>query len=59
VADLLPGTRMIDVDGEPGLAREYGTRVPVLVVAGRIVAEGRIDAETLATLVAGGFTGPD
>jgi len=35
---------IVDVDGDPGLASEFGLRVPVLAVAGRVVCEGRYDS---------------
>lgn len=40
-----PPARIVacDVDGEPSLQRLYGDRVPVLVVDGVVVLEGRFD----------------
>jgi len=35
---------LVDVDGDPGLAAEFGLRVPVLALAGRVVCEGRYDS---------------
>lgn len=35
---------IVDVDGDPGLAMEFGLRVPVLAVAGRVICEGRYDS---------------
>ena len=35
---------VVDVDGDPGLAVEFGLRVPVLALAGRVVCEGRYDS---------------
>ncbi len=44
----LPGARampeLVDVDGDPTLALEFGLRVPVLVLAGRVLCEGRYDS---------------
>jgi hypothetical protein len=34
---------IVDVDGDAGLAAEYGLRVPVLALAGRVVCEGIYD----------------
>ncbi len=34
---------VVDVDREPGLAAEFGMRVPVFAVAGQVVCEGRYD----------------
>ncbi len=47
-----PGAvEIVDVDGEAGLQRRYGVRVPVLVGDGRIVMEGRFDEIELARLL--------
>lgn len=35
---------LVDVDGNPALAAEFGLRVPVLALAGRVVCEGRYDS---------------
>jgi hypothetical protein len=35
---------VIDVDSDPALAVEFGLRVPVLTVAGRVVCEGRYES---------------
>jgi hypothetical protein len=35
---------IVDVDGDPGPATEFGLRVPVLTVAGRVVCEGHYDS---------------
>jgi hypothetical protein len=48
---LVEGLRLRDVDAEPGLAAEFGLRVPVLRIAGRAACEGRYDrAEVRAAL---------
>jgi hypothetical protein len=44
LADL----RLRDVDGEPELAAEFGLRVPVLRLAGRVACEGRYDRDQVA-----------
>ena len=36
-----------DVDADPELFRLYDFRVPVLLVDGRVVGEGRLDEQTL------------
>jgi hypothetical protein len=46
---------LVDVDAEPGLQRRYGTRVPVLVVDGGVVMEGRFDEAELIRLLTLGF----
>ena len=35
---------IVDVDGSPALAIEFGLRVPVLTLAGTVVCEGRYDS---------------
>lgn len=39
----LPSLRTADVDADPGLASEYGLRVPVLALDGAVVCEGAYD----------------
>ena len=39
-----------DVDAEPELFRLYDFRVPVVLAAGKVVAEGRITAEIARSL---------
>ena len=41
---------LLDVDADPKLYRLYDFRVPVLLVDGRVVAEGVIDARALSAL---------
>ena len=62
VEDLLPHhaphARIVESGGDSDLEREYGLRVPVLVVDGHSVAEGRIDEATvIIALAEGGFRG--
>lgn len=42
---------LIDVDEDPELKRRYDTRVPVIVVDGREVAEGQIQPGTVARAI--------
>ena len=42
--DLEFELREVDVDADPRLTERYGERVPVVAVAGREVAEGRVGA---------------
>ncbi len=52
VAQARAGTvEIIDVDGESELQSRYGSRVPVLVVNGTVVMEGRFDEPELARLL--------
>lgn len=39
--------RLLDVDEDPELARLYDFRVPVVLLDGRVVAEGKVDVELL------------
>jgi len=39
-----------DVDADPELFRLYDFRVPVVLLDGRVVAEGRIDPSVLSAL---------
>ena len=39
-----------DVDSDPELFRLYDFRVPVVLLDGRVVAEGRIDPSVLSAL---------
>ena len=63
VEDLLhhhvPLARIVEIDGDGVLEREFGLRVPVLLVDGRCVAEGRIDEATLIAALAAALTGRD
>jgi hypothetical protein len=42
---LVERLQLRDVDAAPGLAAEFGLRVPVLRFAGRTVCEGRYDRD--------------
>lgn len=39
------GVSVVDVDGDPALARKYGHRVPVLLADGDFVCDYRLDRE--------------
>jgi GNAT superfamily N-acetyltransferase len=43
-----------DVDGDPELFRLYDFRVPVVLIDGRVVGEGRLDREVLGRALASG-----
>ena len=47
-AGWLDRLETVDVDTEMSLAREFGLRVPVLTVAGRVACEGRYDRDKVA-----------
>jgi hypothetical protein len=46
--ELLDAVVTRDVDAEPTLALEFGLRVPVLTVGGRVACEGRYDRDKVA-----------
>ena len=48
-----PEIAVIDVDASADLAREFGTRVPVVEVDGRVLIEGRFDEPELLARLAG------
>lgn len=45
---LAPAARLVEVSDDPDLESLFGSRVPVLSVGGRVVAEGRIDEAAMA-----------
>jgi glutaredoxin len=55
-ADLLEALAVpfttVDIDGHGDLVAAFGTRVPVIEVDGRVVAEGRIDPGLVARSLA-------
>jgi hypothetical protein len=40
--------RLRDVDADPEMSRLYDFRVPVVLVDGRVVGEGRLDRDVLS-----------
>ena len=48
-AGWLDRLEIVDVDAEMALAREFGLRVPVLMVDGHVACEGRYDRDKVAT----------
>jgi glutaredoxin len=53
LAAHVPEIAVIDVDASADLAREFGTRVPVVEVDGRVLIEGRFDEPELLARLAG------
>ena len=47
----LPPVKIVDVDGNPELARRYGLNVPVLLLDGTVVCKHHLDAEELIRLL--------
>jgi len=52
-----PAARIVDVGGDAALERDYGLRVPVLLLGGLVVAEGRIEEAELTLLLERGVRG--
>jgi glutaredoxin len=48
-----PGAAVLDCGDSPAWERAYGLRVPVVVVDGVVVIEGRIDEPALVQALAG------
>lgn len=53
LASRIAEMSVVDVDSSADLAREFGTRVPVVEVNGRVVIEGRFDEPELLARLAG------
>ena len=47
----LPPIELVDVDGDPTLARRHGLDVPVLLLDGAVVCRHRLDAAELKRLL--------
>ena len=47
----LPPISVVDVDGDPDLARRYGLNVPVLLLDGTVVCKHHLDADELIRLL--------
>jgi hypothetical protein len=50
-AHPLPDVDLVDVDSDPLLQRRYGLKVPVLLLAGVVVCQQRLDPDELARLL--------
>ena len=48
--------RLVDVDADPGLRKQYDHCVPVVVIDGKERFRGRVDERLLRRLLAGGGT---
>jgi predicted thioredoxin/glutaredoxin len=47
----LPPISIVDVDGDPDLARRYGLNVPVLLLDGTVVCKHHLDVGELQRLL--------
>ena len=45
LASALVAITLVDVDSDEALAMEFGLRVPVLALSGRVVCEGRYESQ--------------
>jgi hypothetical protein len=54
----IPAIELVDVDGDPELARRHGLHVPVLLLDGTVVCRHRLDSAELQRLLRG-RTPPD
>jgi Glutaredoxin-like domain (DUF836) len=45
LASALVAVTLVDVDSDEALALEFGLRVPVLALSGRVVCEGRYESQ--------------
>lgn len=45
--------RVVNIDTDPALRDAYGLRIPVLVLDGHVVAEGRLDEDALQDALKG------
>ena len=50
VESYFPGCPVLDVDSNEERCRTYGTRVPVLVIGGKVVLEGVFEEEALKAI---------
>ncbi|HEY1784372.1 MAG TPA: glutaredoxin family protein [Pirellulales bacterium] len=48
--------RLVDVDADPALRKQYDDCVPVVVIDGKVRFRGRVDERLLRRLLAGGPT---
>ena len=50
----IPTVRVVDVDADPSLARQYGLKVPVLLLDGSVVCHYTLNSNELLRLLARG-----
>ena len=50
-AQAIPAVTVLDVDGDPELARQYGLKVPVLLLDGSVICHYTLNSKELLRLV--------
>ena len=50
-SNTLPPVRIVDVDGDEGLVRRYGLKVPVLLLDGSVICHYTLNSNELLRLV--------
>jgi hypothetical protein len=50
-AGRIPPATVLDVDSDPALARQYGLKVPVLLVDGSVICHYTLNSQELLRLV--------
>jgi hypothetical protein len=50
-AGRIPPVTILDVDSDPGLARQYGLKVPVLLLDGSVICHYTLNSNELFRLV--------
>ena len=51
-AGRIPATRVLDVDSDADLARQYGLKVPVLLLDGSVICHYTLNSQELLRLLA-------
>ena len=50
-ANTIPAVSIVDVDSDPELARQYGLKVPVLLLDGSVICHYTLNSQELLRLV--------
>jgi predicted thioredoxin/glutaredoxin len=53
-AGAIPAVTIVDVDSDPALERQYGLKVPVLLLDGSVVCHYTLNSNELLRLLGGG-----
>jgi hypothetical protein len=51
---LIPTVEVVDVDSDPALARQYGLKVPILLLDGSVICHYTLNSNELLRLVGRG-----
>ena len=52
-ADAIPAVTIVDIDSDPALERQFGLKVPVLLLDGSVVCHYTLNSNELLRLVQG------